>query len=566
MKGLLRPHLLLLLLVLLTPAPLWAAAGKVVIATGDVFAVNAQEQRRLLQRRSDVFEGDTLITGADGTLQLRFEDNAILALRANSQLRISEYHGADGAQGERVLMDLLAGGFRTISGSFGKTDRDAYQVRTPTASIGIRGTHYEAVFDSNTLSVGVYEGGISVTNELGTINLGLDSDFLYAQVQSGALPQGLLNPPANLNVPNTPQADAPPADDGEESDEASDDESDGSEEAPLPDINDPSDNPPPSNNPDNTNLPIPDADDISDDDFNFSAIEDDLDEKIDQQDPNSVVALTTSEINALKSDVAVTGILVFAPGQSPSGQGPIIAYSAQVGGQNISNLYVAYETQNGTELDGSFYLPNLVLRPDGLAGTSGADEIGSGLAESVNWEHWDESVDIEVGSTSDFDSGSGSASQFFFIQAEPTQAKLSGTMNFSMCDGCFAVDGMGGISEAAGGLKVDFQNLDADGFLQFQSDSGVWEMGFEGDINGTVLNASLVDSVSINWGGGNTDTFSSQIGGSDSLSGNVSGIFTGTSGAIDFVGGFSAENGDGSSAAYGIFTMDQTNGIPSEIE
>lgn len=538
MKGLAHLHRYLLILALLMPMPLWAAAGKVVITAGDVFAVNAQNQRRLLQRRSDVFEGDTLITGTDSNLQLRFEDNAILALRANSQLRISEYHGADGGQ-ERVLMDLLAGGFRTISGNFGKSERDAYQVRTPTASIGIRGTHYEAVFETGTLSVGVYDGGISVTNELGTINLGLDSDFLYAQVQSGNLPQGLLNPPANLNVPSTPQADA--ASDQEDDGESESD----TEEAPDDDLSDLNndDSLAPSNDPDNTTLPVPDADEISDGDFDFSAIEDEFEEQLDTQDPNSVVALSSSEISALKSDALVTGIMVFAPGESPSAEGPIVVYSAQTGGESIGNVYIAYDTQTGKELDEQFYLPNLVLRPEGQAGTSGVDSGGNNLSESANWEHWNDNnneVTVEAGSTSDFNSDT-IRQPFFFIQAEPTQAKLSGTTTFELCTGCYAVNGMGTISDAAGEMQVDFENLNANGTLMFEG-INVWNLAFSGEIEGTVLQASLNNS---------------NIDGVGSLTGNVNGIFTGGSNDLQFAGGFTASDG-ASNDAYGVFVMNES--------
>lgn len=562
MNALTWMHRALLVLALLTPAPLWAAAGKVVIAAGDVFAINAQDQRRLLQRRDDVFEGDTLTTGANGQLQLRFEDNAILALRANSRLRISEYHGANGAQGERVLMDLLAGGFRTISGNFGKTDRDAYQVRTPTASIGIRGTHYEAVFESETLTVGVYEGGISVTNAQGTLNLGLDSDFLYAEVQSGVVPQGLLNPPANLNVPNTPQAN-PNAGTSDTDDEASDDDSsDDSGDSPedaLPNLDD-EQSPAPANTPDGTNLPIPDADAISDGDFNFSAIEDGIDDQLDKQDPDSVVALSSAEINALKSSVQTIGVLVFAPGESPSSQGPIVAYSAQVGGNQIGNVYVAYDSQTGRELDDNFYLPNLVMRPDDASNNTGVDANGGAI--DANWEYWNagnEPIDVEAGSTSEFDSTTLNK-PFFYILAEPTQAKLSGTSTFELCSGCYAVSGMDNIESASGGMKVNFNNANAVGYLAFVASPGSgssdWNLAFSGQVNGAVLQASLQDNLAIDLGSGSI-TYDSEHGGSD-LTGNVTGIFTGGSNNMEFAGGFSV-NDDSTNNAHGVFVMEDTS-------
>lgn len=427
------------------PLPLFAAAGKVVIAAGDVFAVNAQDERRQLQRRSDIFEGDTLVTGADGRLQLRFEDNAILALRANSQLRISEYHGATDDQNERVLMDLLGGGFRTISGSFGKSDRDAYQVRTPNASIGIRGTHYEAVFESETLSVGVYDGGIVLTNDQGSLNLGLDSEFVFAQVQAGNLPQGLLNPPANLNVPNTPQTD----DDGEESDEEGTDE-EGSDEANEDDSdlnNDTSSQSPDNNTNDNF---ATDVGNFSTDDFNFSALEDALEEEFANLN-QSTVELTEDEIAALADeDTVQTGILVFAPsstgsnGQPISSNGPLFGYMAGYGGSREEpeanqTFFVAYDSQNLTELDNGFTAPNLVVRPEA------ADTSNNGFFGETNfWGQWNagnETTAVTAGETSAFES-TVVDQPFYFITAEPTTAQLVGGRTFSVCNGCFAASGM----------------------------------------------------------------------------------------------------------------------------
>jgi hypothetical protein len=179
-----------------------ANVGKIIIAKGEVYAIDTAQKSRALERRSDVLEGDTLVTGANGEIQVRFNDNAILALRAGSRLKISEYHGALTDRPEQVLMELLTGGFRTITGTLGKSDKEAYQIRTPKASIGIRGTNYEAVLSGPDLVIGVYQGGVRLENELGSLNLGLDSPFSFAQVSGPQAPiQGQLVAPKALSTP-----------------------------------------------------------------------------------------------------------------------------------------------------------------------------------------------------------------------------------------------------------------------------------------------------------------------------------------------------------------------------
>jgi hypothetical protein len=196
-------HLCLVSLLMTLPASqIMANVGKIIIAKGEVYAVDTAQKSRALERRADVFEGDTLVTGANGEIQVRFNDNAILALRAGSRLKISEYHGALNGRPEQVLMELLTGGFRTITGTLGKSDKEAYQIRTPKASIGIRGTNYEAVLAGADLVIGVYQGGVRLENELGSLNLGLDSPFSFAQVAGPQAPiQGQLVAPKALSTP-----------------------------------------------------------------------------------------------------------------------------------------------------------------------------------------------------------------------------------------------------------------------------------------------------------------------------------------------------------------------------
>lgn len=179
-------------------------AGHVILAKGDVVAVSASGEIRPLQRRSEIFAGDTLRTGDDGNAQIRFIDKALLTLKPDSELNINAYQFAasDNPQGEKAVMNLVKGGFRTITGSIGKGDKSAYKVSTPAASIGIRGTNYEVQQESdNSFVMAVYSGGIKVENDSGSLDLGLGAAFNYSRVTPGAAPKGLLNQPSSLTTP-----------------------------------------------------------------------------------------------------------------------------------------------------------------------------------------------------------------------------------------------------------------------------------------------------------------------------------------------------------------------------
>lgn len=199
---LLRPLLLLLsaLIVFIPVAQASGQAGQVIMVTGQVTALAADGSERALQRRSAIAVTDTVVTGPGSRVQIRFIDNALLALQENSRLNIREYHLAqEGAEQSKVLMELVEGGFRTLTGSIGKGNEQAYQVTTPVASIGIRGTLYSLLLQGNQLTAGVWQGGIALNMPGGQrVNLGNDSSFSFGRIGPSGF-QGLLQPPAELD-------------------------------------------------------------------------------------------------------------------------------------------------------------------------------------------------------------------------------------------------------------------------------------------------------------------------------------------------------------------------------
>lgn len=204
-------------------------AARVIIAKGEVLAVSGDDSRAL-KRRSEVYSGDTIRTGVGSSVQLRFVDKALMTLKANSELNIEQYLMADSqGQSEQALMKLVKGGFRTITGSIGKGDKTAYKVSTPAASIGIRGTAYEIQQESgDSFVIGVYNGGIRVENEAGSLDLGLGADYNYSRVSPTTPPKGLLAPPSVLGT-NT--ATRQSSEDDEDSEDESNEESEDQNES-----------------------------------------------------------------------------------------------------------------------------------------------------------------------------------------------------------------------------------------------------------------------------------------------------------------------------------------------
>lgn len=124
-------------------------AGRVLLAVGEVSAERGG-QSVPLALNAPVFEGDTLRLGAASNAQVRMSDQSVVALRERTVFRIDEYRYAGGEEG-RGVFSLLAGGMRTVTGVIGRAagQRGNYAVKTPTSTIGIRGTHYTLVHCDN---------------------------------------------------------------------------------------------------------------------------------------------------------------------------------------------------------------------------------------------------------------------------------------------------------------------------------------------------------------------------------------------------------------------------------
>ena len=135
---------LLLTALLLIPAQSSLAAagkaGKVVYAFGDVSAVRSDGSARELKRGARFGAGDT-ITTRRGRAQLRFTDGGFAALQPNTEYAIEDYNFEGQADGsERSFFNLVRGGVRLVTGLIGRTNKRNFRIRTPVATIGIRGT------------------------------------------------------------------------------------------------------------------------------------------------------------------------------------------------------------------------------------------------------------------------------------------------------------------------------------------------------------------------------------------------------------------------------------------
>jgi hypothetical protein len=124
------------------PAAAPNLAGKVDLVEGDVTVYDKAKKSRRVVVGDGVFEGEGIATGRDGELHVNMEDGGFIAVRPNTKMSIAAYR-AEGGDQDKSVFSLLQGTFRSVTGWIGKFNPRSYQVHTPTATIGVRGTDHE---------------------------------------------------------------------------------------------------------------------------------------------------------------------------------------------------------------------------------------------------------------------------------------------------------------------------------------------------------------------------------------------------------------------------------------
>lgn len=194
------------------------AIGRVAFMRGKLAARNEDGRERIVRRGEPVYEGDTLVSGHKSFGVIAFRDKSRITLKPRSQFHIEKFSFNEAKPKDNVaLMSLLRGGLRAVTGRIGKLNRNNYSMRTPVATIGIRGTGYDLQCQGSCVSL---EGAMYQLDEPSLVDrfLALVSqpayadglgDGMYASVWDGAIDiqqQGgtqQLNIGQHAFIPNT---------------------------------------------------------------------------------------------------------------------------------------------------------------------------------------------------------------------------------------------------------------------------------------------------------------------------------------------------------------------------
>ena len=118
-----------------------AAIGYVKTLSGEA-SVTTGKSKVVAQLGTPLFQGSQLKTGPKSSMGVTFKDDTVMSFGPDTELSVDEYLYAP-TQGKLKLGTKLAkGSMNYVSGVIAKLQPDAVSVKTPTGTIGVRGTQF----------------------------------------------------------------------------------------------------------------------------------------------------------------------------------------------------------------------------------------------------------------------------------------------------------------------------------------------------------------------------------------------------------------------------------------
>jgi len=181
---------------LLLALSLMSAAEAAEPAVGNVDLINVWSARTgpdgrggALYERDSVYFRDTLQTSRDGALHITFKDRTVLRLGSNATAVVDEFVYDPSGNG-RLTASVSRGIARFVSG---RLKGDQVAIRTPSATIGIRGTDFSVwVEESGRTTVWVNDGAVTVTPQGGQAEVVNDGETVATS--GGTLQRNAIRP------------------------------------------------------------------------------------------------------------------------------------------------------------------------------------------------------------------------------------------------------------------------------------------------------------------------------------------------------------------------------------
>jgi hypothetical protein len=131
---------------LLAPLSAFAKVGEVTEQIGQDASISRDKDTIVVGKGTGINMNDT-ITTSKAKLSLTFEDNTKVAITQQSKLVIDDFVYDPNSGTGTLAMNVAMGTVRYASGAIAKNSRENVRLRTPTATISVRGTDFTMTVD-----------------------------------------------------------------------------------------------------------------------------------------------------------------------------------------------------------------------------------------------------------------------------------------------------------------------------------------------------------------------------------------------------------------------------------
>jgi hypothetical protein len=138
--------LFILGVLLLAPLTAFAKVGEVTEQIGQDASISRDKDTIVVGKGTGINMNDT-ITTSKAKLNLTFEDNTKVAMTQQSKLVIDDFVYDPNSGTGTLAMNVAMGTVRYASGAISKNSRENVRLRTPTATISVRGTDFTMTVD-----------------------------------------------------------------------------------------------------------------------------------------------------------------------------------------------------------------------------------------------------------------------------------------------------------------------------------------------------------------------------------------------------------------------------------
>ncbi len=164
------------------PVSAAASIGKVLSVKQGADVIRAGKTIRL-REGMEVASGDTISTNKSGVVQLLFVDQTKIAVGPNARMVLDVTMLRGNRKAKNFTVQALGGSFRFISG---KSRKRAYSIKTPTATMAVRGTIFDMwITSGNQSAMLVIEGTVHMCGQRGSCRSASRRCSLFATSSGG---------------------------------------------------------------------------------------------------------------------------------------------------------------------------------------------------------------------------------------------------------------------------------------------------------------------------------------------------------------------------------------------